>query len=260
MKLVLGALAALGLGASVSVATAADLRMPVKAPVMVPVYNWTGFYIGGNIGYSFGRSHHDWSAVRSGGTVLASGSNSHNLDGVLGGGQIGYNWQVTNWVVGLEADFQGTGERGSNSGICIAPGAACSRSFFDISQRLEWFGTLRGRVGYTVAPTWLLYATGGLAYGHVKTSVDATLLGVAGTASSSETAVGYTVGGGIEAALGGNWTGKVEYLYVDLGKVSGAYAAPSGTLQLDSRVTDHVLRFGVNYRFAPALGPVVAKY
>jgi outer membrane immunogenic protein len=259
MKVVLGAVAALGLATSVSVATAADLRMPVKAPAMVPVYNWTGFYVGGNIGYSFGRSRHDWSAIGPGGTVGLTGSNSHNLDGVVGGGQIGYNWQVTNWVVGLEADFQGTGERGSNSGICLAT-IACTRSFFDVSQRLEWFGTLRGRVGYTVAPTWLLYGTGGLAYGHVKTTVDATIAGVAGTAGSSETAVGYTVGGGIEAALGGNWTGKAEYLYVDLGKVSGSYAAQAGTLQLDSRVTDHVLRFGVNYHFPAAMGPVVAKY
>jgi outer membrane immunogenic protein len=100
-----------------------------------------------------------------------------------------------------------------------------------------------------------LYATGGLAYGGVNTSET-----IGGTAfSATDTRVGYTVGAGIEGALGGNWTAKLEYLYVDLGRVSGSFTPAGGviTSAYSSRITDNVLRVGVNYKFG---GPVVAKY
>ena len=267
-------------------AFAADLPAKVytKAPPIVePVYDWTGFYIGGNVGYSWGRSSDTSSLTNGAGTFLFTSANKTNLDGVVGGGQIGYNWQIQNWVWGFEADIQGTGEKGSRAftcpaGICtpstilggplalvvLVPGAAVPLS---LEQKIDWFGTVRGRVGVLATPKVLLYATGGLAYGEVKSSetVAALLTGF----SSSTTNVGYTVGAGVEGVIGGNWTAKLEYLYVDLGRVSGAFATTipafgsgtvaSGTLtsNYSSRVTDNVLRVGGNYKFG---GPLVAKY
>jgi outer membrane immunogenic protein len=266
-------------------AFAADLPAKVytKAPIIVaPIYDWTGFYVGGNIGYSWGRSRDDSSLTNGAGTILYASSDRSNLDGVVGGGQIGYNWQMQNWVWGFEADIQGTDERGSRyftcpAGVClpstilggplalviVVPGAAVPLS---LDQKIDWFGTVRARAGVLVSPKVLLYATGGLAYGEVKSSE--IVGGVAGFSSTS-TNVGYTVGAGVEGVIGGNWTAKLEYLYVDLGRVSGAFGTtipafgagvvPSGTLTsyYSSRITDNVLRVGVNYKFG---GPIVARY
>src|ERR1700749_4879115 len=103
-------------------AVAADLPMKTpytKAPAyMEPVFNWTGFYVGGNLGYSWGRSSDTSSLTNGAGTTLFTTAGSSNLNGVVGGGQIGYNWQVQNWLWGLEADIQGTGERGSRDLTC----------------------------------------------------------------------------------------------------------------------------------------------
>jgi outer membrane immunogenic protein len=253
-----------------SAAMAADL--PVKAaPMPAAVYNWTGFYIGGNIGYSWGRSS-DFSTLTNGaGTVLFSNSNSTDLNGFVGGGQIGYNWQVTNWVWGLEADIQGTDEKGSRNFTCgtsvcrpdiigalvvLGPPVLVS----PMDQKIEWFGTVRGRAGILATPAVLLYGTGGLAYGDVRTAE--TVGGLAFT--NTQTRVGWTVGAGVEGAIGGNWTAKLEYLYVDLGRTTGSFLTTFGAVgggvlssNYSSRITDNVLRVGVNYRFG---GPVVAKY
>jgi outer membrane immunogenic protein len=259
-------------------AFAADLpvRTYTKAPVYVePIYNWTGFYVGGNIGYSWGRSSDTSTLTNTAGTVLFTSTDKTNLNGVVGGGQIGYNWQMQNWVWGLEADIQGTDEKGSRAFTC--PTGTCTPTTFiagiavipvpgpavplALSQKIDWFGTVRGRAGVLVTPKVLLYATGGLAYGEVKSSET---IGVLPGFSSSTTNVGWTVGAGIEGAIGGNWTAKLEYLYVDLGRMSGSFlttipALGGGfvTSNYSSRITDNVLRVGVNYRFD---GPVVAKY
>jgi outer membrane immunogenic protein len=297
-------------------AFAADLpaRTYTKAPVYVdPGYNWTGFYVGGNIGYSWGRSSttDTFSDALTGG-ALSVGTAKFNLDGVIGGGQAGYNWQRDKWVFGLEADIQGSGEKGNASGVCAgnttvftpplgsssvaAVSSACSLGHAgdtnagnvnglpvtnSLSEKIEWFGTFRGRIGPTITPTILAYVTGGLAYGSVKSSdtVSGTnitnpggqgvnggtiLTPVGSTFGSSSTRVGWTLGAGVEGVIGGNWTAKLEYLYVDLGNVSGSFAtpivAPSGAFLVsnyNSHVTDNILRVGVNYRFA---GPAVAKY
>ena len=288
MKFIVAALA--GLFGATS-ALAADLPAPVytKAPVYVhPGYNWTGFYVGGNIGYSWGRSSDTSTFTNGAGTLLSTSIGSSNLDGIVGGGQAGYNWQMQSWVWGLEGDIQGTGERGSRdiscaTGVCTpstittttttrtapgffaaapptitttttttTPGAAIPAT---LTQKIDWFGTVRARAGVLVAPKILLYATGGLAYGEVNSSE--TIGGA--SFSTSETRVGYTVGGGIEGAIGGNWTAKLEYLYVDLGRTSGSFATTipasgggtSGTLasNYSSHVTDNVVRFGVKYNF-----------
>jgi outer membrane immunogenic protein len=253
-------------------AMAADLPMkqPVytKAPVYVePIFDWTGFYVGGNLGYSWGRSSDTATATNGAGTIFVTSAGRSNLDGIVGGGQIGYNWQMQNAVFGFEADIQGTGEKGSRSFICPAvtclPPAALALPDLTAtaSQKIDWFGTVRGRVGLLAAPKVLLYATGGLAYGEVKTTET---VGALTGFSNSTTNVGWTVGAGIEGAIGGNWTARLEYLYVDLGRVNGSFATTLGALgggvittSYNSRITDNVLRAGVNYKFG---GPVVARY
>ena len=190
------------------------------------------------------------------GTVLNSVGTTFPLNGVIGGGQIGYNWQFSNWVFGFEADIQASGQKGSTTGTCAggslasvatlnsacSPGHVGDTAPFNVaalpvtenlSERLNWFGTVRGRIGSAIMPTVLAYITGGLAFGEVSTSdtISGTnLIGpqgvngvmivpVSGTLSNNTTKVGWTIGGGIEGALLKNWTGKIEYLYVDLGTV-----------------------------------------
>ncbi len=262
-------------------ALAADL--PAKAPVYTkapayaePVFNWTGFYVGGNIGYSWGNSDNtvvvsrfDTGAVLPNGTVLSS----NHVNGVIGGGQFGYNWQITNWLVGLEADIQGSGERGSSTLTCVnCANGNTTDIVTNLDQKLEWFGTVRGRIGFLATPSVLLYATGGLAYGELKvggSGTGNTAQGVPATvvlAGTSSTRAGWTAGAGIEGAIGGGWTAKLEYLYMDLGTVSGGPEELTGILvpprrnaglSYSSGFTDNILRVGVNYKFG---GPVVAKY
>jgi outer membrane immunogenic protein len=152
------------------------------------------------------------------------------------------------------------------------------RSQNSLSEKIEWFGTVRGRIGPTITPTIIAYVTGGLAYGEVNatdtvTGINiigpqgtngSTLVPVAATFGNRSTRVGWTVGAGIEDVISGNWTAKLEYLYIDLGNISGSFitpvVAPSGgfvTASYNSHITDNILRVGVNYKFA---GPVVAKY
>ena len=270
------------IGTSISLGMVASAA---AAPPYVAAYNWTGFYVGGNIGYSWGPSNTNETLNDPGppGVTLLAVNPTLNLNGVIGGGQIGYNLQRGKWVFGIEADLQATGQSGSTSFVCpggpAGPGSSangtCSagREFVSpggpvtdtLSEKLTWLGTVRGRVGMTVTPTILGYVTGGLAVGGVSTTdtISGTIFPVTGPApavasfSGSTTHAGWTIGGGIEAALGGHWTGKIEYLYVDLGTVSGGpfvtpIVAPSGaflTGSFSSHVTDNILRVGVNYRF-----------
>src|SRR5579872_2363698 len=259
-------------------ALAADLPAKgpayTKAPAYVaPVYEWTGFYIGGNIGYSWGRSSDASTVTNGAGTVLFTSANTTDLNGIVGGGQIGYNWQMQNWLFGLEADIQATDEKGTRNFTC--PQSTCTPTFGQIavfpgpsvpvalSQKIDWFGTVRGRLGILVTPQVLLYATGGLAYGEVDSSA---VIGAAGTAFStvSNTHVGWTVGAGIEGMIAPNWTARLEYLYIDLGTANGSFATTIGALgggsvieKFSSHVTDNILRVGINYKFG---GPVMAKY
>jgi outer membrane immunogenic protein len=269
-KTILGTVAILAISGA---AQAADYQRPVlKAPPLAPapVLSWTGFYAGLNGGYSFGQAR---STAFSG--TAAEVDVSKRVDGWLGGVQAGYNWQVsTNWLLGVEADFQITGERagiGVNGGSTrvTVPGGdfnlvtslAAANSY-----SMPWFGTFRGRLGLVADPAILLYATGGLAVADVKYSTQnyltAQLFGpgatgtipagpavtVAGTEfSGKQTRVGWTVGGGVEYKLTRNWSGKLEYLYMDLGR-SSYFAGIAGT-QTDVRFRDHIARAGINYAF-----------
>jgi len=190
-KYLLSGVAALGLLAA-GAASAADLpsrKGPVVAPVYVPAFTWTGFYVGANAGYGFGN-------------VNANGfANVGDLDGFVGGGQIGYNYQIGQFVVGAEADFQGADlSSGSNLGA--------------VNIKTEWYGSVRARAGFAF-DRFLVYATGGWAYGNVNTSVPALAF------SSDRTHTGgWTVGGGVEYAFTNNLIGGVEYIYTDLGEKS----------------------------------------
>jgi Opacity protein and related surface antigens len=215
-KFLLASAAILALG--VASASAADIprreAMPAKAPLYVsPVYNWTGAYAGLYGGYGWGGS--SFSAPISTGSFDLSG-------GVLGG-TLGYNYQVGQAVFGLEGDMGWSNIGGSTA----CGGTSCE-------TRNNWLGTVRGRLGYAV-DRFMPYITGGAAFGDIKTSV-------AGVGDASETRVGWTLGGGIEAAIAGPWTAKLEYLYVDLGR--GA-----SVLGSDASFHTNIVRAGINYRF-----------
>jgi outer membrane immunogenic protein len=232
----------MGLG---QIASAADL--PVKAPPMVaaPIpFSWTGFYVGGNLGYSWGRTETD---ATVGGTAL---SDSLNVNGIIGGGQIGYNWQTGNFVLGIETDFQGSGQKGDSTlafSVTI-PGGPLTPVTEPYESKLTYFGTVRGRVGYAF-DHWLVYATGGWVYGHETLDATATIGGTSVSASYSTNRSGWTAGGGVEMALDRNWSVKAEYLYIDLG--DWGITSSSGGLTSTSTVkfTDNIFRVGVNYRF-----------
>jgi outer membrane immunogenic protein len=290
----------------IGISPAFTADMAVKArPVEAPVYSWNGWYAGVNAGYS-GGNETDREAVVSGagfpligaGRPLYGGSNDfrQSPQGGFGGVQVGYNWQTSpNLVFGLEADFQG-GSIKDSIGCVLACGVphvtttppAILGAFPVIfsadsySHTIDWFGTVRGRVGYAAGPV-LLYATGGLAYGDVERSgnvVGRTALGggpgttnaFAGSYNSSATKVGWTAGFGAEGKWfkNPNWSVKGEYLYVDLGNNSdvfntryttGGGGAVVGTVAATRTDTSsnhqHLFRLGVNYSFNPA---IVAKY
>ena len=250
-------------------ALAADLPMGpyAKAPLYAaPLFNWTGFYVGGNVGYSFGRSNDASTLTNAAGAALFASSGNSNLNGVIGGAQIGYNWQIQSFVFGIEGDIQGSNEKGNRTFTCSScepPAAVALLTPVAVEQKIDWFGTLRGRAGVAVSPMFLLYATGGLAYGQVDTNEKIGVPSVLFPAPTT-TNVGWTAGAGIEGAIGGGWTARLEYLYVDLGKVDGSFvtvipALGGGVIvsNYSSHITDNVVRLGINYKFN---GPVVARY
>ena len=220
----------------------------------VAAANWAGFYLGGNFGSGTGRDRSSLSVPAA--AILET----FNLapDGINGGVQAGYNWQAANWVFGLEADIQGSTQKDNKT--CILGCTPGLMAAYDAT--LPWFGTVRGRLGYSVGST-LFYATGGLAYGSIKTKINTTSFVGPVTQSFSHTNTGWTAGAGIETPftllglLGPNWTTKAEYLYVDLGSTSDNFIIAATPATATRSVTEHVFRTGINYHFN---SPVVAKY
>jgi outer membrane immunogenic protein len=235
---------------NISAGLAAD--MAVKAPMAAPptAYNWTGWYAGLNVGGGWGDSKNNFTATFP--PATPAGSDTTQMNGVIGGGQLGYNWQSGTWVFGLETDIQGAGLRGSNNTACSLAGCIVPGSTIADTEKLTWFGTTRGRVGVT-SGGWLAYVTGGAAYGGVSATGITNLPGVGTiTVAKSSTQTGWTVGGGIEASLTGKWTWKVEYLYMDLGTVNASAPDPfiaGATVGGSAHFTDNILRAGVNTHF-----------
>jgi outer membrane immunogenic protein len=288
-----------------SQAFAADLpsrKEPVAAP---PPPLWTGFHLGVNIGGT-------WTNGGSAGantipvtpvefvpgatTSLLSGFSSGNSSGLIGGGQVGYDYQIpigeAGFVAGIEADIQGIAASGGGGSSVSA--FRNNLNFFrrDIgvtsingSSSLDYLGTVRGRLGYLVLPTLLVYGTGGLAYGHASMDYSAFQIynsaifrtntyTAFGNASDSGMQVGYTVGGGLEWMFLPNWSVKAEYLYYDLGSMSADAtiiripnravntqpAAVQAIAGMNGALRGNIARAGVNYHFNWGAAPVVAAY
>ncbi len=307
MKKIALSVAALALTAGSAIA--ADLpsrKGPPMLPPPPPPPLWTGFYVGANAGGTFGGSN-SFSTVSYGiapnpipalsllsAEAAASATSVYgggNNGGFIGGGQVGYNWQFYNsFVVGVEADIQGVA---SNTGSInsfgvvpssFVPGVDTFTTFGNFSSRLDYLGTVRGRLGWLFTPTLMVYGTGGLAYGGVTVNTSLLTTHSAGvpiiggpfasvaTSAFADTRVGWTAGGGVEWMFWPNWSAKVEYLYYDLGSitttglgvepgVAGVGSLWSYTTQTQKRFDGNLVRAGLNYHFnwgAPA--PVVAKY
>src|SRR3954451_3557605 len=243
-KILAGAAALLGTAVSAQAADMAVKAPYLKAPVAM-VYDWTGFYIGVNAGGGIGRDYTRL-VIPAGPSFEASYLNPH---GGLVGGQIGYNYQVSNsflvsLVFGVEADFQGTGMRDSFTCLLTCTPGVGPASRFD--QRLDWFGTDRGRVGIATGPV-LSYVTAGWAYGSVKTTLTETI-GTTAAFSSNQNRGGWTWGSGVEASLGGNWTGKIEYLWFTLGDRLDLFTLNGFPQAMSTDIREQMFRVGLNYR------------
>lgn len=275
MKKFLLAVASVVLGAA-SV-HAADLAAHyTKAPVMAPAYNWTGFYVGANVGGQWGSSNPNTSTVydpfgyfftTSVPAVNAVGAQHVSSSSVTGGFTAGYNWQVNQAVFGLEGDINYFGFKGSATGSALYP--CCAPFGLTVSSQVsaDWLATIRGRLGFLATPSWLIYATGGAAIAEVRGNFNFTdTFSVTESAAIRDTRVGWTAGVGSEYAFGGGWSLKAEYLYVDLGSstVKSTNLGFAGGAPFTGNVYTHsvdlksnIVRVGVNYKFG---GPVVARY
>ncbi len=294
--------------------------LPVPPPLPPPP-TWNGFYLGVNAGGTW-SSHNTFNTSAIPGpcdttspltmafciqvpnfsatsAALATFSVSHNNFGFIGGGQSGYNYQFANsWVAGIEADIQGLA--GSNGNATLKstlanpnfPGSPILETA-TVSRQLDWLGTLRGRLGFLATPDFLIYGTGGLAYGGVSATTNITqavaslpiieplLSPYFSSGSLSNVRVGWTAGGGAEWMFFPNWSLKVEYLYYSLGGVSfalspvvnrvptlnlgGGILIPGGVFSSafahsSTRFNGNIVRAGIDYHFNWLPSPVVAKY
>jgi outer membrane immunogenic protein len=249
-----------------TVAQAADLprkSVPYKVQSL-PMFTWTGFYVGLNAGYAFGNGNAVTTGTPGFQTLIAPGFAPASLntkpDGFMGGLQAGYNMQFGALVAGVETDIQFGDLKKSAS---FTGGSVLGTQLTTSAKsEISYLGTLRARLGFTPAERLLVYATGGLAYGEVKTS--GSVVGVQAPAlvwsgSNSQVKVGYAIGAGAEFAITDNLTVKAEYLYYDLGKTTvnalGNAAvrglAPLNGIDYVSRTenTGSLVRGGVNYKF-----------
>ena len=261
-KLLLAATTLIGF-AAINAANAADLALKAPPPPLV-VDEWTGPYIGLNLGGSWGRSRTSYNDPDP---AFVPFTTSQHMDGVLGGAQVGYNVQFNRtWLAGLEADFQGTGRRGSATfppitEIFGVPGIATTTvtTTGTLTQKMPWFGTVRGRLGVEPSSNVLLYVTGGLAYAQIKSTVATSFIaiGPGGTATGALSSsinndrTGWTAGAGAEWMFAKQWSAKVEYLYMDYGHINDGFTGVGtlAVLGISSHVTDNVLRAGVNLHF-----------
>jgi outer membrane immunogenic protein len=281
-------------------APAAAADMPVKALPPAPIDIWTGGYVGANVGYSWGRDQIDSSGSPGTCTQAGGGCASGAADavspvmaqlltfqtnvsrnGVIYGGQAGHNWLVHNiawtWdgVLGVEVDFQGISDShnttfASAAGIPGFPANSISQSG-SFSEKIDTFGTVRGRAGLLWGPNTLVYATAGLAFASVQAtgSFNQFINGPVGGGTAPYFGAGQinterfgpVVGGGIEWKWTANWSVKAEYLYADLGNVvvnTNALIAPqtatglsfgTATALTTVHLHENVARVGINYRF-----------
>lgn len=231
-RFLLGAAALMAFGAT---ANAADLpaRAYTKAPVVAPVYDWSGFYIGGHVGYGGGHEHDNLST-----TLVAAQIDRFSVDGVIGGVHAGYNWQAGHFVFGLEGDFDGSGIKGR---------ASFERGPYvgTLSFNNDWQASIRARAGYA-ADNWLLYVTGGAAFAGVKSTLD---IVDDVQSSASRTLTGWTIGVGVEHALSRNWIARGELRYTDFGSETAQFVVDGDNVPTRVRFTDARATLGISYKF-----------
>jgi outer membrane immunogenic protein len=250
--------------ASTSLSFAADLA--VKAPYAAPaaVWNWTGFYLGGQVGAGWGTTESTLTSVTALGVVTPVGIaiSQNNRSGFLGGGQAGYNWQNGWAVLGVQGDITGMDVKGTTP--CLVA--------FSCTAKSDWLATVTARFGGVVGDRTLVYVKGGAAWMHTShtfalpTGLGGLLPpGIPSSLSSSETSVGWLLGLGAEYAFDRNWSAFIEYNYIDFDRkgtsfdISALGGAPAGTAvaNVDVKNKLSIAKVGLNYKFG---GPVVAKY
>jgi outer membrane autotransporter protein len=218
-------------------ADAADLRVrpygKAPAPPAPMIYNWTGFYVGANFGGAFTRED----------VATPLGTFSTDPSGVLGGVQIGYNYQLSpNWLLGIEGEFDWTSAQGTTN-------FASPITAFSSSSDHNWYGTLNGRLGY-VQGAWLYYVKGGGAWMNADYRLVVNS-GLGGAASISPNRNGWTIGAGAEYMLSPQWSAKLEYSYLDFGRNTYGFAIPGGGAGLTFNTQVHEVKVGANYHWAP---------
>jgi outer membrane immunogenic protein len=256
--------AGIGVAAVAAPALAADLpaKMPVKAPpIVAPVYNWTGFYLGAHAGYrwadaDFTSDPYSFTPPTASAVAIPGRNESYRLNGGIVGLQGGYNFMFApQWLLGVEGDW--SWGHSSDSNASTITGTAASGDGFTLSRNSEveltWQATLRGRLGYVGGP-WLFYGTGGIAFAHVKWNENTTLsvaapaTTVSATWSDDKTLTGWVAGVGFEYMFNPNWIGRIEYLYEDF----GSFTVPQGfNPQFGNLDLSHVqkIRVGISYKF-----------
>ena len=215
-------------------AIAADLPSRKATIALPPSFAWSGLYAGINVGYGFGNNALERGSMSEfpDGDFLGQWSQNQNPTGVIGGGQIGYNYQVNPWLVmGGEADIQASDMNSTRSYFTTGIAFPTDRIFINSANLIDWFGTARGRIGLTM-PSYsniLVYGTGGFAYGYVNNTVGVGNIwgnqpgsGYSGSGTYGDTKLGWAAGGGIEWSpqTFPSWSAKVEYLYTNLGSVN----------------------------------------
>jgi outer membrane immunogenic protein len=242
-----GALAVVLLGSVALPAMAADLPSRKEAPVYIapaPVYSWTGFYVGAEFGGQWGQNTTSLVNNFTQNTLLTTGN--YNTSGVVGGGLIGYNYQINQFVLGVEGDLTGS----SNQGRFTTPVGLASQN-----SQYGFGAGVRGRLGFAMDRT-LIYATGGWAYETIDQTYANPLVNNFLQQRISTERSGYTIGGGVEYAFSPNWSARLEYRYTDYGKYVSNY---SNLVSIQQHPTDNTVQAAINYHFgAPA--PVLAKY
>jgi len=223
-------------------ASTADMAVP--ATTFTPAYNWSGFFVGGHLGYGWGG---DSMTLTTSSYPLGTIPPAIAADprGFVGGVQYGTNWQIDRFVLGTDSDFSFTDIRHSQT--IITTGSITNTG----EQKLPWFGTTRVRAGYAIQDNLMIYATGGLANGRAEASFSANGATIGATGSRSKTLWGWTAGVGLEYGIG-PWSAKIEYLHYDLGSLTFTTFdpnAPGAFITASTKFAGDIVRGGVNYRF-----------
>src|SRR5262245_47030915 len=252
----------LSLAAALAAFPAFAADIPVKAPAApAPIYSWAGSYLGLNAGYGWSRFKVKDPTVNDGDDVFSNFD--FNGSGWFFGLQNGYNWQSGAWVFGFESDLQLArinGDKAFRAGIFDLPSATRDTA---VSSDINWFGTIRARLGYSFTPTTMLFATGGFAYGEVRSELFIPFTNGASSsrvvAVDTHTQYGYSAGGGIEHKIAANVSGKAEYLYVNLGNQNNSFLIGGDTFTWRERTELHTARFGVNVQYQGLLDTVFRR-